>query len=53
MMKMNNEEEYSCIITQCTGTDNCTFTSRQKALGLNDFTKVRRKFDVNQTTNCR
>jgi len=25
---------------QCTGTDNCTFTSRQKALGLNDFTKI-------------
>merc|ERR1712198_432887 len=25
---------------QCTGTDNCTFTSRQKALGINDFTKI-------------
>merc|ERR1719370_1334243 len=25
---------------QCTGTDNCTFTSKQKALGINDFTKI-------------
>ena len=25
---------------QCTGTDNCTFTSRQKAMGINDFTKI-------------
>ena len=25
---------------QCTGTDNCTFTSRQKAMGLHDFTKI-------------
>jgi len=24
----------------CTGTDNCTFSSAQKALGLNDFTKI-------------
>ena len=25
---------------QCTGTDNCTFTSKQKAMGINDFTKI-------------
>eukprot|EP00092_Neocalanus_flemingeri_P032815 GFUD01035690.1.p1 GENE.GFUD01035690.1~~GFUD01035690.1.p1 ORF type:complete len:504 (+),score=175.09 GFUD01035690.1:93-1604(+) len=25
---------------QCTGTDNCTFTSKQKAVGINDFTKI-------------
>ena len=25
---------------QCTGTDNCTFTCKQKAIGRNDFTKV-------------
>ncbi|KAF0292409.1 Dihydropyrimidinase [Amphibalanus amphitrite] len=25
---------------QCTGTDNCTFTSEQKALGKGDFTKI-------------
>lgn len=25
---------------QCTGTDNCTFTSKQKAIGRNDFTKI-------------
>jgi len=24
----------------CTGTDNCTFSSAQKAAGLNDFTKI-------------
>lgn len=24
----------------CTGTDNCTFNSKQKAKGLNDFTKI-------------
>lgn len=24
----------------CTGTDNCTFSSAQKALGINDFTKI-------------
>ena len=24
----------------CTGTDNCTFNSKQKARGLNDFTKI-------------
>ena len=24
----------------CTGTDNCTFNSRQKALGIGDFTKI-------------
>ena len=31
---------YNCSHDQCTGTDNCTFTSKQKALGINDFTKV-------------
>lgn len=25
---------------QCTGTDNCTFNSSQKARGINDFTKI-------------
>eukprot|EP00090_Calanus_glacialis_P016337 TRINITY_DN2559_c0_g1_i1.p1 TRINITY_DN2559_c0_g1~~TRINITY_DN2559_c0_g1_i1.p1 ORF type:complete len:572 (-),score=185.38 TRINITY_DN2559_c0_g1_i1:63-1751(-) len=25
---------------QCTGTDNCTFNSKQKAIGINDFTKI-------------
>jgi len=25
---------------QCTGTDNCTFNSQQKAMGINDFTKI-------------
>jgi len=25
---------------QCTGTDNCTFSSHQKAMGLHDFTKI-------------
>lgn len=25
---------------QCTGTDNCTFNSSQKAMGLHDFTKI-------------
>lgn len=25
---------------QCTGTDNCTFSSKQKAMGINDFTKI-------------
>ncbi len=25
---------------QCTGTDNCTFNSQQKAMGRNDFTKI-------------
>ena len=30
----------NCFHVQCTGTDNCTFTSKQKALGINDFTKV-------------
>jgi hypothetical protein len=29
----------------CTGTDNCTFSSAQKALGLHDFTKGRRPFE--------
>ena len=24
----------------CTGTDNCTFNSKQKAKGINDFTKI-------------
>ncbi len=25
---------------ECTGTDNCTFNSVQKAMGINDFTKI-------------
>jgi len=25
---------------QCTGTDNCTFTSKQKAMGIGDFSKI-------------
>ena len=38
---------YNCSHDQCTGTDNCTFTSKQKALGINDFTKVwLTKYDI-------
>ena len=38
---------YNCFHDQCTGTDNCTFTSKQKALGINDFTKVwLTKYDI-------
>ena len=25
---------------QCTGTDNCTFNAKEKAMGINDFTKI-------------
>ena len=53
---MNNSFPFQIILTKysfkcllqllakgdldCTGTDNCTFSSAQKALGINDFTKV-------------
>ena len=40
----------NCFHVQCTGTDNCTFTSKQKALGINDFTKVwLTKYDISES----